>query len=497
VASFTSALVPLPVSAVADPASTFTLGPDAQIDVHDGSAGAQQVALDLAQTLRPPTGFALPVVTGAGRPGGIALSLDADDHSLGDEGYTLVVADDGVTIKANAAAGLFYGAQTLRELLGPAIEAQGAQPGPWLVPGGKITDYPRYSYRGAMLDVARHFFPVSTVERYIDELSMYKINMLHLHLSDDQGWRIAIDGWPKLTTVGSSTAVGGGTGGFYTKADYTEIVTYAQAHFITVVPEIDMPGHVGAALSSYASLNCDGVAPPINVTIDVGQSSLCVGKADTNTFVRAVIGELAQLTPGPYIHIGGDEAQSTSASDYGSLIAMAAQTVENDGKTPMGWADIEQAQLPPGTVAQYWSYQNGVGYADDAAKRGGKLVMSPAEHVYLDQKYTLDTTLGLQWAGIHELPDAYDWDPSVLVSGASAAVIGVEGPLWSETLSSLADIEYMAWPRMAEVAEVAWTPQASRAWASFAPRLAAQGPAWKVLGVNFYASPKVAWPAAG
>jgi hexosaminidase len=476
---------------LAEPSSSFLIGAHAAIAVD--VASVQQVGLDLADMLRPSTGFALPVVTGPGAAGDITLGLAANDPTLGAEGYTLDVSATGVAIEANQPAGLFEGIETLRQLLPSQVAASSLQAGPWVVPGVRISDYPRYAYRGAMLDVARHFFPVATVERYIDELAMYKINVLHLHLSDDQGWRIAVDGWPSLTTVGSKTAVGGGAGGFYTKGDYTDIVKYAQAHFITVVPEIDMPGHVGAALSSYASLNCDGVAPPINTSENVGHSSLCVGKPAVDQFLTAVVGELAALTPGPYIHIGGDEAASTSASDYAQFVSKAAQVVKAAGKTPMGWDQIASADLPTGSIAQYWDYRNDNTLAREAVTKGARLVMSPADHTYLDQKYTPATVLGLQWAGTHEVEDAYNWDPATVVPGQAADVIGVEGPLWTETLTSLQDLQYMAWPRMAELAEVGWTPQAQRNWSTFAPRLAAQAGVWKVLGINYYASPLVPW----
>lgn len=493
----TDRLVPLPVSVLPEPSSSFVIGVHAAIAV--SGASAQQVGLDLADLLRPATGFAWPVVTRSGSPGDITLGLAANDPTLGAEGYTLVVSPAGVTIEANQPAGLFEGIQTLRQLLPSQLSASSVQAGPWVVPGVRISDYPRYAYRGAMLDVARHFFPVATVERYIDELAMYKINVLHLHLSDDQGWRLAVDGWPALTTVGSKTAVGGGPGGFYTTTDYTAIVKYAEAHFITVVPEIDMPGHVGAALSSYASLNCDGIAPPINTSEEVGHSSLCVGKPAVDKFLTAVVGELAKLTPGPYIHIGGDEAASTSASDYALFESLAAQVVKAAGKTPMGWEDFASAALPTGSIAQYWDFRNGSALARQAVAKGAQLVMSPADHTYLDQKYTPATSLGLQWAGTHEVQDAYNWDPATEVPGLAADVIGVEGPLWTETLTSLQDLQYMAWPRMAELAEVGWTPQVQRNWSTFAPRLAAQAAAWKLLGINYYASPLVPWPqnAAG
>src|SRR6185295_5797180 len=199
------------------------------------------------------------------------------------------------------------------------------------IPGGHVTDRPRFAYRGAMLDVARHFFSVAQVERYIDQLAMYKINTFHLHLADDQGWRIMIHSWPRLATYGGSTAVDGDPGGYYTQEQYRDIVEYARQRFITVIPEIDMPGHVNAALASYAELNCDGIAPPLYTGTDVGFSSLCVSKPITYRFIDDVIRELAALPPGRYLHIGGDEAQATSHADYVTFMNRAQQIVADHG----------------------------------------------------------------------------------------------------------------------------------------------------------------------
>ena len=212
----------------------------------------------------------------------------------------------------------------------------------------RIDDRPRFRWRGAHLDVSRHFFSVAEVKRYIDLISQYKVNVLHLHLSDDQGWRIAIDSWPRLTSVGGSTEVGGGPGGYYTKRDYRELVRYAAARYITVVPEIDTPGHTNAALASYAELNCDGIAPPLYTGIDVGFSSLCVDKEITYEFLDDVIRELAALTPGPYLHMGGDEAHSTEDADYVRFIERVQPIVAAHGKRLMGWEEIAQAPLLPG-----------------------------------------------------------------------------------------------------------------------------------------------------
>jgi len=383
----------------------------------------------------------------------------------------------------------------LRQLLPAQADSTTVQPGPWLVPGGQIVDHPRFAYRGAMLDVARHFFPVAAVKTYIDQISLYKANHLHLHLSDDQGWRIAIDSWPRLTTVGGASAVGGGAGGFYTKADYTDIVNYAAIRHVTIVPEIDMPGHTNAALASYAQLNCDGKATSRYTGMKVGFSSLCMSKELTYAFIDNVIGELAALTPGPYIHIGGDEARSTSPADYATFINRVQAIVAAHGKTVMGWHEVLNASELPSTVAQFWWTATVNASVAEAAARGTKIIMSPANKTYLDMKYTSSTRLGLKWAGLIDLKTAYDWNPGAHVTGVGEqAVFGVEAPLWSETIRTSDDIEQLAFPRLPALMELAWSPASTHDWESFRLRLAAQAPRWRVMGVNFYASPQVSWP---
>ena len=494
--AITASLIPLPVLASTDESESFTLTAATKIVAAPG-ADVRAVADDLAALLRPATAFPLPVSTAdtATSPNNsIVLRLAANNSVLGNEGYDLTILRSGVLISANAAAGLFHGVETLRQLLPASIEAKQPSAGPWRVIGGRVVDYPRFAYRGAMLDVTRHFFPVSDVERYIDELALYKVNMLHLHLSDDQGWRIAIDAWPNLAAHGGSSEVGSRTGGgYYTKTDYSTIVRYAQAHFITVVPEIDTPGHTNAALSSYPELNCDGVAPQVYIGEQVGFSSLCVDKPVTYKFLDDVVAELAALTPGPYIHLGGDEAQSTPSSDYVTFVQKAAQIVAAHGKQLMGWAEISSAKLDPSAVAEYWNFNDHGTSEQAAAAQGVKVVAAPANHAYLDQKYNDQTTLGLNWAGYISVEDAYAWDPLDGGRVSEADLLGVEAPLWSETLHTMSDIEYMAWPRMAGIAEIGWTPQNERAWSTYSTRLAAQAPRWTEMGVNFYRSPQVAW----
>ncbi|MET7701118.1 family 20 glycosylhydrolase [Streptomyces sp. NPDC005485] len=462
----------------------------------DGSPEARRVGEYLADILRPSTGYRIPVTSRG--DGGIRLRLGGG--ALGAEGYRLDSGRSGVTITARGSAGLFHGVQTLRQLLPAAVERKSVQPGPWTVAGGTIKDSPRYGYRGAMLDVSRHFFTVSQVKRYIDELALYKVNKLHLHLSDDQGWRIAIDSWPRLATHGGSTQVGGGPGGFYTKADYKEIVRYAASRYLEVVPEIDMPGHTNAALSSYAQLNCDGIAPPLYTGTDVGFSSLCVNKAVTYDFVDDVIRELAAITPGRYLHIGGDEAHSTSHADYVKFMDRVQPVVAKYGKTVMGWHQLTGATPVKGAIAQYWGLDDTSAeekaQVAKAAQNGTGLVLSPADRLYLDMMYTADTPLGQDWAGLVEVRRSYDWDPGNYLPGApSSAIRGVEAPLWTETILNSAHIDYMAFPRLPGAAELGWSPASTHDWDTYKVRLAAQGPRWDALGIGYYRSPQVPWPA--
>ncbi|MEV6959777.1 beta-N-acetylhexosaminidase [Streptomyces sp. NPDC051207] len=458
-------------------------------------SGAAEVGEYLADILRPSTGYPLPV-TGRGS-GGIRLRLS--EGPFGEEGYRLDSGRSGITITAGEPAGLFHGVQTLRQLLPAAVEKDSVQPGPWLVAGGTIQDTPRYGWRGAMLDVSRHFFDVDEVKRYIDQLALYKINKLHLHLSDDQGWRIAIDSWPRLATYGGSTEVGGGPGGYYTKEQYKEIVRYATSRFLEVVPEIDMPGHTNAALASYAELNCDGVAPPLYTGIRVGFSSLCVGKDVTYDFVDDVVREIAELTPGTYFHIGGDEAHSTPHADYVAFMDRVQPVVAKYGKTVIGWHQLTSAKPAEGALAQYWGVDASSAAEKArvaaAARNGTGLILSPADRVYLDMKYDRNTPLGLSWAGYVEVQRSYDWDPAAYLPDVPASAIrGVEAPLWTETVENSAHIDYMAFPRLPGVAELGWSPAATHDWADYRERLAAQGPRWEALGIGFHRSPQVPWP---
>ncbi|HZT45231.1 MAG TPA: beta-N-acetylhexosaminidase [Gaiellaceae bacterium] len=467
------AVVPKPVS-LTPGTGAFVVRASTRVSVSPATPETTRIAAALAGVLGARVGSA---------PAPVSLELGGPVR-LGDEGYELTVTRSSVQVVAHAPAGLFYGVQTIRQLLGAGRR----------LPAVRIRDRPRFAWRGAMLDVARHFRPVRDVKRFVDLLALYKLNRLHLHLSDDQGWRIAIATWPRLATHGGSTEVGGGKGGYYTQRQYADIVRYAASRYVEIVPEIDMPGHVHAALSSYPKLSCDGKPTPLYTGIDIGFSSLCVGKPVVYDFVSDVLGELARLTPGPFIHVGGDEAAATKPADYVQFIRRVQEIVASHGKRMIGWDEIARARLHPSTVVQHWNPPDRPTRTAQAAARGSKVIVSPARHAYLDMKYDASTPIGLTWAGYTSVRDAYAWEPTREVPGVGAsALLGVEAPLWSETIGSIADADYLAFPRLIGIAEIGWSPARGRSWAEYRARLGAQGPLLRSLGVNYYRSPEVPW----
>ncbi|WP_200976137.1 beta-N-acetylhexosaminidase [Echinicola sp. 20G] len=479
------ALIPLP-DMVTEEAGAFELDESTKIFVEQDDKGLQNVAGFLSALINKSTGFNVQVVKEEPAEGNfIGLKIGAGS---GEEAYKLNVGEEKIEVSGATAAGVFWGVQTLRQLMPDQIEKSGEYEGvDWLIPAGSIQDDPEYAYRGSMLDVARHFFSMEDVKRYIDLLAMYKINYLHLHLADDQGWRIEIKSWPKLTEIGGSTEVGGGEGGFYTQDEYKELVSYAQERFITIVPEIDMPGHTNAALASYPELNCNGESPELYTGIEVGFSTLCTDKEVTYQFIDDVIRELVELTPGPYIHIGGDESHVTALEDYIPFIEQAQDIVNSYGKKVIGWDEIAHAALRPSSTAQYWAKAENAKLAVD---QGAKVLISPASKAYLDMQYDSTTELGLHWAAYIELDSAYMWDPAKLVEGIGKEnILGVEAPLWTETITKMEDIEYMVFPRLIGIAEVAWTSPEKRDWESYKGRLKKHANRLEALGVGYYQSP--------
>ena len=513
VQSLAHSIIPMPASVEWVQVDTFHLSDSMRITFDAGDAAAEWIGVFFS-TLIGNDVAARPVVAArsdAPASQTISLTREGASGSLGPEGYELDVTDSMVTVRATDAAGLFYGVQTLRQMLPPAVEYTGAFPRPLFVPAGHIKDSPRFAWRGLMLDVARHFLAVDDVKRFVDLAALYKINRLHLHLSDDQGWRIEIPGWPNLTAHGGSTEVGGGEGGYYTTEQYSEIVAYAQARFITVVPEIDMPGHTNAALASYAELNCDHVARDLFTGTAVGFSALCVDSEATYAFLDDVIREISALTPGPYFHVGGDEVQRLTEEEYAAFIGRVQAMVQRHGKRMVGWDEVALADLQPGSMVQIWrpswpvpgvevdsaqaarsaEFEAGILFA---IQSGATVILSPANRVYLDLKYDSSTVLGLTWAGIPNVRDAYDWKVSELYGSIpEKAIAGIEAPLWSETVATAEDFEYMAFPRLVGVAELGWSSEANTNWAEYRLRLGAQLARWTALGLNFNRSALVPW----
>ena len=509
-ASITEAgLIPLPQE-LTNGSGTFLLQSSTGIRLVGSSERLPTIAEFLAKGLRPATGFEFPISKDSGD---IVLELTGSDAS---EGYELLISDQEVRVKASGEAGLFYGIQTLIQLFPIEITHQTVQEIDWLVPQGKIVDRPEFTYRGSMLDVARHFIAVEDVKFYIDQMASLKLNYLHLHLTDDQGWRIEIKSWPKLTEIGGSTEVGGGKGGFYTQEEYKELVSYAAARFITIVPEIDMPGHTNSALASYAELN-PGVNLPVGQGLDslnqkpldyqlpltapqasqmytgieVGWSTFAPQLEVTYAFVDSVVREISLITPGPYFHIGGDESLVTEKEDYIYFVERVQDIVSKYNKVSMGWDEVATGKLLPGNIAQFWAEEEN---AILAKNQGNKVLLSPAKKTYLDMQYDSLSRIGLHWAAYIELDSAYLWEPTTYVKGlAREDILGVEAPLWSETVTNRADIDYLAFPRLAAFAEVAWTKKEQRSWDSFSGRIPVQGDRWTIQGVDFYKSPKVTW----
>ena len=489
-------LVPNPAFVALSGDDVFTVGPSTVIRVGEH---ADDHVLSVARYLSALIGRA----AGPEPPRIESSSFESSDPAIvldigtvteaGDEAYDLDVSAAGVTIRGRTPAGVFDGVQTLRQLMPAFVEYRAArvEKGRALrVPCGRVADTARFEWRGAMLDVARHFMPVDEVKRFIDVMALHKLNRLHLHLTDDQGWRIEIKSWPRLATHGGSTQVGGGAGGWYSQSDYVEMVRHAAERFITVVPEIDVPGHTNAALASYPELGA-AAAPALYTGIEVGFSVLSVDRDLTYKFVDDVVREVSALTPGPFFHIGGDEVRTLAADQYASFIERVQDIVRAHGKRTIGWDEISPAPLLPDTIVQHWRPKT---TPRDAVSRGARVILSPAERVYLDMKYDAQSPIGLTWAGLIDVSRAYEWDPASAVDGVDeSAILGVEAPLWTETVANMRDVEYQMFPRLAAIAEVAWSRPTRRAVDEFTVRLGAQAERWTALGINFHRAPGIPW----
>ncbi|GIG38699.1 family 20 glycosylhydrolase [Cellulomonas phragmiteti] len=421
-------------------------------------------------------------------PGVVRMRL-VDDLPPGPETYRVVVGGGRVRLEARTTEGLVHAVVTLRQLLRERPD------GGIEVDAVRIEDAPRYAWRGLSVDVARHFVSVPDLKVVIGLMGHYKLNVLHLHLTDDQAWRLDMPSRPELVRRSSAHSVGGDPGGYYSAADWDDILAYARARAIRVVPEIDVPGHVNAALHAYGELTPDGQPAPEYLGIDVGFSRLHDDLPATHAFLADVFGDLADMTPGRYLHIGGDEVLTMGADEYARLVRSAAAAVTAHGKRVVAWQEVAAVpDLPVGTVVQYWDTRADPEPFVAAARAGARILLSPGSRVYLDMKYEPGFPLGLEWAGHVDLRDAYDWEPATLVDGLPPdAVVGVEAAVWTETLRTLDDLTTMLLPRLAAVAEVAWSAPGRRDFDDFTERLRGHGAHWERMGIAWHRSSQGRW----
>lgn len=476
-------------------------------------AEAKAIADMLARHLNRPTGFAY--TTKMGNSANIQLNLNASqDEKIGKEGYTLEATTKGITIAANQTAGLFYGMQTFLQLLPKEIESPNAIAAAWKVPVVKVTDYPRFGWRGLMLDVSRHFFPKEDVKTYIDEMARYKYNVFHWHLTDDNGWRIEIKSLPKLTEVGAWRVERAGHfgdradvkpdekatyGGFYTQADIREIVQYAAERNVTIVPEIDVPGHSMAALAAYPELSCTDAKVYVNPGTDFAdwygngtfsiqvENTLNPSEEKVYEFLDKVFTEVAQLFPNPYIHVGGDECyKGFWKNDPGCQALMKKLNIRHvedlqgyfmgrvekilaaKGKKLLGWDEILEGGISPGATVMSW---RGVKGGIEAAQMGHEVVMTPTTYAYID--YTQgDPTVDPRIYARLRCQTSYGYEP--IPDGVDAKLIlGGQGNLWTEQIPNLRYAFYMTYPRAWALSEVFWSQKKDKNWDNFTKRMEA------------------------
>jgi hexosaminidase len=522
------AIIPLPQEMEVQPGSFVLraharlLGAGTKIVV---SPGAEETGRYLAAELRRRTLAELEVMAESKAPasGNIELRLEGTNSEPGAEGYTLTVAPKGVMIQAGSSAGLFYGVQSFLQLL-PVPNEAGRRPTSWLIPCVQVADQPRFRWRGLMLDVSRHFFTKEEVERLLDEMAWHKLNVFHWHLVDDQGWRIEIKKYPRLTEVGAwrkaigfgldakaGTAYGpdGRYGGYYTQEDIREVVAYAQVRHIEMVPEIEMPGHSSAALMAYPQFSCTGGPFTTDLPGGVFNGVYCAGNDDSFVFVEDVLTEVCALFPGPYIHIGGDEVLVdnwkncpkcqarmrqeglTKESELeGYFIRRVEKIINAHHRRLVGWSEIRQGGLAANATVMDW-----VGGAVEAATAGHDVVMSPLADCYFDHYQSLDQTKEPHAIGGYlPLRQVYAFEPvpTNLPAPYQQHILGAQANVWTEYMPSFEHVEYMVFPRLCALAEVVWSPKASRHWDDFARRVRIDGSRLDQLGVNHRALSTIA-----
>ncbi|WP_277638433.1 family 20 glycosylhydrolase [Bacteroides graminisolvens] len=523
----------------------FALGRKTSISYSDPSL--KEMADSLYFWINELTGFLPEVDNSPSSKGIIHLELSTDpkafnelpgtygtspkDGNPADEQYLLSVQKTTVRIQASAPEGIYRGITSLVQLIGGNIGKKGEKV---YLPTLEVKDAPRFAWRGLSLDVSRCFFTVEEVKQVINMLSLYKMNVLHLHLTDNQGWRIEIKKHPRLTEIGSKISNNGRPAGFYTQEQYKELIQYAAEHFVTIVPEIDLPGHATSLFTSYPELK-----NAVKVKMNLGIAGQALGAIDADDasamqLVEDVITELAAITPGSYIHIGGDETMGLDEDKYIRFINQTRRSVVNNGKKMVGWQEITRTDFTEDDLYQHWIYfkKDKEHKPEDRAKtdfspevmklleetfskaskdiergvsKNAKAILSPNALVYLDHRYkepSVDSTqvadqkrLGFASYARKTIQQMYEWDPSALNPSldASKNIAGVEGAIWCETISNFKELQFLLMPRLAGVAEKGWSKAENTNWDEYKVRLSSQTPLWERMNWYYFKSSLVDW----
>lgn len=510
-------VIPRPAEITSGDAGSFKIKRSTKILCPPGDSAMLRNAHFLAQYINESTGLDLDIKIG--KKCGKAIVLAVDTLIAGEEAYALKVDKNRILIEGGSPKGVFYGIQTLRK----AVPAETENCASVNVPSVKIVDAPRFGYRGMMLDVGRYWFPVDFVKKFIDALALHNMNVFHWHLTEDQGWRIQIDKYPKLTTVGSvrrETMIGKGwdafdgtpCGGFYTKDEIREVVKYAADRNITVIPEIDLPGHMMAALASYPELGCTGGPYEVATSWGIKPDVLCVGNEKTFEFLEDVFDEVMELFPSEYIHVGGDEVPRdrwrecpkcqarirneglSSDSKYSAedrlqsyCMARIEKYLNSKGRRIIGWEEILKGDVAPNATVMSW---RGVASGLEAARLGHDVIMSPCQYMYFDYYQTDDVeNEPLAIGGCVTLDTVYNFEPELpeMTPEQHGHVIGVQANLWTEYISTPEYAEYMMLPRMAALSEVQWTQPDNKDWNSLVARLESLVKFYERDGYNYRA----------
>ena len=504
-------IVPLPQEITVTEGTSFTLDETVAI-AYQGDEAMKQNATFLAEYIKEKVGLDLPITNQSSNK---AITLSVENNGDNPEGYQLTVSADGIAIIGASPAGVFYGIQTLRKAL-PVTKGKAK------LPAVEINDYPRFSYRGAHLDVSRHFFTVDSIKRFIDILALHNINRFHWHLTDDQGWRFEMKKYPKLSTIAaerSETVIGRNSGEYdgqhygpfqYTQDDCREIVAYAAERYITVIPEIDLPGHMQAALAAYPEFGCTGGPYEVWKMWGVSENVLCAGNDATLGFIEDVLTEIVDVFPSEYIHVGGDECPKTewekcpkcqarikalglkdddkhSAEMYlqSFVISHAEKFLNSKGRKIIGWDEILEGELAPTATVHSW---RGISGGLEAAKKGHNCIMSPNTYMYFDYyqtKHTADEPLAI--GGYVPVETVYNYEPMhpSLTPEQQKHIIGVQANLWTEYIHTFTHVEYMELPRMAALCEVQWCKPENKDFEDFKQRIIPLVELYDIKGYNY------------